>query len=142
MGTARKNTSDPYSNFFFPRFALFTADPHTRTMSPKFEMADTESEKSQLLDGPRGCPLEGVVYGYGTYACAKHSSQLQAVVEAFVLTCKTVWRHTHVCPHTILHVRAKISTTACSWELCFAQVLAPYPYTAPSNGKLLGPSRS
>ena len=103
---------------------------------------DIESGISQLLDGPRSCPLEGAVCGYGAGTCAKHSSQLQADFEIFELTCKIVWRHTHVCRHTILHVRTKISKSAWSWELCFAQVPAPDPHTAPSNGQLLGPSRS
>ena len=77
--------------FLFPGIRVFPADPHARTMSPKSEMAGTESGKSQLLEGPRGCPLEAVVCGHGTYACAKHSPQLQAVIEIFVRTCKTEW---------------------------------------------------
>ena len=47
---------------------------------------DIESGISQLLDGPRSCPLEGAVCGYGAGTCAKHSSQLQAVVEIFMRT--------------------------------------------------------
>ena len=33
-----------------------------------------ESGKSQLLEGHRSFPSEGVVYGYGAGTCAKHSS--------------------------------------------------------------------
>ena len=51
-------------------------------------------------------------------------SNSQVVVEIYVRTGKTVWRHTRVCRHMIFRVITKIATTAWSWELCFAQVPA------------------
>ena len=89
----------------FPASRFFSQGDHLRALwiaqicGAHF---DIESGISRLLEGPRRCPLEGVVYGYGAGICAKHSAQLQAVVEIFVRTCKTV------CRHTSLHVRTKI----------------------------------
>ena len=106
------------------RILRFCAHMHSRVVAHAHICGahfDIESGISQLLDGPRSCPLEGAVCGCGAGSCAKHSCQLRAAFEIFcahMQKCLTaharVPSHDFACAHKNLKNRLELAAVLCT----------------------------